>query len=225
MSPFKKKDTYKPVSLEPEVEQTGESPEAKGEAGRPPKGTTKQRHALSKFSVDSDVLDVWERRMLNPNGTSTPLIHITTPGMKLRWINCEQSGRFHRARNDQGWVPVEKDELKNPREIYGVTYTTEGYVCRGPRQQEMLMKMPASVWKEIEKRRAEINKKSYQTLKAQLASGGAQRVADRVSGEHGDAAGRIAADQAAEAAMNFRGNISFGEERVGSDEAIGGGFE
>lgn len=221
--PFKKKE-YEPVSLQPDApEQTTESPEAKGEAGRPPKGVTKERHQLSKFSTDSDVLDVWQRRLINPDGESMPTIRIKTPGMKLRWINTEQTARYSRATRFQGWVPVERDELVDEREIFGVTFTTEGYVCRGARQTGMLMKMPTSVWNAIQKKRAELNKASYQNLKAQMVSAGAQHIQEKMGNEFGDSVGRRAADQAAEGATHFKGNISFGEERIGSDEV--GGFE
>lgn len=175
--------------------------------GRPAKVN---RDTLQKFSTDGDLVDVWERRILNPNHQESTAIRIKTPGMRLRWINLTNRGRFQRARYEQGWVPVHKNELTDEREIWGVTYTAEGYVCRGEKQGEMLMKIPQAVYKQIQKRRAELNQQSYKKLRDNISGAGYQHFKDRDGGD--------AADVAVEAASKFVGNVKFGTEKASSDE-------
>lgn len=205
--------SYKPKFAEkPAPEQTEASPDLPPLVGRKKQGMSAQRSDLSKITTDDDILDIWERRMLNPQGSTTPLIRIKTPGMIIRWINLSSRGRYQRARYEQGWVPVEQTELVDEREIYGVSYTTEHYVCRGEKQQEMLMKMPKAVYQKIQARAAALNKKSYENLKSNLASAGAQHFGDRYNAQAGQ--------QAADAASKFKGNITFGTEQASADELL-----
>jgi hypothetical protein len=174
-----------------------------------PKGK-KTRAALQKLTADGDLVDVWERRILNPNHHETPAIRIKTPGMRLRWINLSNRGRFQRARYEQGWVPVHQNELMDEREIFGVTFTHEGYVCRGEKQGEMLMKIPQAVYAQIQKRRAELNTQSYKKLRENIGQAGAGAFKDKYGGDAGD--------QAAEVASKFVGSVKFGTERASTDE-------
>lgn len=161
---------------------------------------------------DAGLTDIWERRLLNPDGVSSVPIRVKTPGMRLRWINLSNHGRYQRARYEQGWVPVLRTELVDEREIHGVGYTAEGYVCRGERQGEMLMKIPEVIFKRIQKRRADLNKKSYDTLRDNMASAGSQHFTNKY--------GRTSGDQAAEAVGQFRGSVKFGTERVDSSDLV-----
>lgn len=190
-----------------EVDEEDVVIEAKPKAKAKPKN---QRQALQEFSTDGNLVDIWERRILNPNHHESIPIRIKTPGMKLRWINLSNKGRFQRARYEQGWVPVTKDELIDEREIFGVSYTNEQCVCRGEKQSEMLMKMPIAVYNKIQQRRAQLNTASYKKLRDNMGSAGYKHFKDKYGGSAGD--------QAEEAAANFVGSIKFGTERVSSDE-------
>ena len=170
----------------------------------------RQRTKLQQVATEGDLVDIWERRILNPTQTQTLPIRVSTPGMKIRWINLANRGRFQRARYEQGWVPVHKSELVDEREIYGVSYTTEGYVCRGEKQSEMLMKIPLAVFKQIQKSMADQNVASYKKLRQNMGAAGFQHF----KGKYGGSAG----DQAEEAASRFTGSVKFGTERVSSDE-------
>jgi len=172
-------------------------------------GSRKPRAAEQELVTDGSLTDIWERRLLNPDGVSSQPIRIKTPGMRIRWINLTNPGRYHRARFEQGWVPVLQNELVDEREIHGVSYTTEGYVCRGEKKGEMLMKLPEAIFKRIQKRRSDLNKKSYDTLRESMASAGSTHFSNKYGTKGGD--------QAAEAVGNFRGDIKFGSERVSSD--------
>lgn len=167
--------------------------------------------------TDGDLIDIWERRMLDPGRAAAPIVRIKRPGMHLRWINLTSRGRYQRARYDQGYVPVTKDLLSDEREIYGVSYTTEGYVCRGEKQGEMLMMIPEAIYKKIQQRRSELNKKSYGKLKDNLQQAGATHFGNKYGGSAGD--------QAADAAGGFKGSIAFGTERVTADGSTVGETE
>lgn len=211
-----KKGGYKPRFLEPPdpdvIDPNQHSPaEVESIVNGIEKGETARHRALSKLTTDGDLLDVWERRMLNPNEANSTLVQIKTKGMRLRWINLSLRGRYQRAKN-QGWVPVEKDELVDERQIYGVSYTTRGEVCRGERQQEMLMKMPEAVFKKIQQRKSELNKAAYKNIKENLASAGSAHFSDK----YNSTAGQMAAD----AAGRFVGEVRFGSERAESSELL-----
>lgn len=200
-----RKYTPKFAAAAEEVELDADPPK-KGFKPFPKKG----RISLQKFSTDGDLVDVWERRILNPNHQESVAIRIKTPGMRLRWINLASRGRFQRARYEQGWVPVHQSELMDEREIYGVTFTHEGYVCRGEKQGEMLMKLPQAVYAQIQKRRAELNTQSYKKLRDTMTQAGATAFKDKYGGNAGDVA--------ADAASKFVGDVKFGTERASSDE-------
>lgn len=170
----------------------------------------KDRSGLQKFSSDGDLVDIWERRLLNPDHAESIPIRVSTPGMRLRWINLANRGRYQRARYEQGWVPVHRDELVDEREIYGVSYTSEGYVCRGEKQSEMLMKIPQAVYRKIQERRSDLNTQSYKKLRDNLGSAGYTHFKEKYGGSAGD--------QAAEAASEFVGSIKFGTEKASTEE-------
>ena len=170
------------------------------------------REKLSKFTTDEKLLDIWERRLVSPDGISAPPIRIKTKGMRLRWINLTVRGRYTRARYEQGWQPVHQDELIDAREIHAIQFTSEGFVTRGERQSEMLMKIPEAIFRRIQQRRVELNIKSYKTLKENMASSGAEHFQNKYGPSAGSEAGDIIS--------NFKGNVSFGTERVSSDDLL-----
>jgi hypothetical protein len=173
-------------------------------------GRTKTQVELHKLSTDGDLVDIWERRLLNPDHREANPIRIKTPGMEIRWINLLNRGRFQRARYEQGWVPIHKAELVDEREISGVSFTVEGWVCRGERQSEMLMKMPKAVFRKIQERRAQLNTQSYKKLRQNMGSAGSEYIKNKYGGSSGD--------QAAEAASHFVGDVKFGTETASTDE-------
>lgn len=170
------------------------------------------RAVMNKLTTDGDLVDIWERRLVNPDHRDSVKVRISTPGMELRWINLKNPGRYHRARYEQGWVPVHKSELVDEREIADSSYTSEGHVCRGEKQAEMLMKMPTAIFRQIQERRAALNLESYKKLREQMGSAGF----DHFKGKYGGSAG----DQAAEVASQFRGQIKFGTEKVSETEVF-----
>lgn len=208
-APKKRGRKYTPKFTEPNVTAAPSEPEVAAEPLKKAKGK-RVRAELQKLSTDGDLVDIWERRMLNPNRAESVSIRITTPGMKIRWINLAQRGRYQRARYEQGWMPVHKTELADEREIYGVSFTSEGYVCRGEKQGEMLMKIPMAVYRKIQQRRGELNMASYKKLRQNLGSAGYQHFKEKYGGSAGD--------RAEEVAGKFQGEIKFGTEQSSTTE-------
>lgn len=169
-----------------------------------------KREELSKLTTEGDLVDIWESRINDPNHHESVPIRIKTPGMKVRWINLANRGRYYRARYEQGWVPVHRSELFDEREVFGVTYTSESYVCRGEKQSEMLMKIPQAVFDRIQRRKAELARESTKKLRDNLGKAGGAHFKEKYD--------PIAGEQAEEAASRFRGDISAGTERVTTDE-------
>lgn len=165
---------------------------------------------IDKVTPQGDLVDIWERRILNPHHQESIPIRIKTPGMRVRWINLANRNRYYRARFEQGWVPVHRTELVDDREVFGASYTADGSVCRGEKQSEMLMKIPEAVFQRIQDRKSDLARESYKKLREQMGAAGAAHFKDKLGGSAGD--------QAAEAAANFKGTISYGKETVTTDE-------
>lgn len=158
---------------------------------------------LAEYTSDGDLLDIWQRRMINPTLRETKPIRIKLPGMHLRWINLQNNGRYTRARYEEGWTPVRKVELVDEREIYGASYTTEGFVCRGEKQQEMLMRLPEAVWKQIRMRKYAEIEQSNRKIKDNMKQSGANYI-DNKYGSGGD-----------QVATALKGDIKFGAPAAG----------
>lgn len=171
----------------------------------------KEPEDLHAFTTDGDLVDIWERRMLNPNMKPANPIRLRTPGMHLRWINLSNNGRYQRARYEEGWVPVLRDELTDEKEIYGVSYTTEGWVCRGEKQAEMLMKIPEAVFKKIRDAKYKEVLKTRKQIKENMAQGASQHFGNKYNQNRGD--------EIADAMSNLKGEVTFGTERVEPDDA------
>ncbi len=164
----------------------------------------------AEIDTEGDLLDIWQRRILNPDQRQSTPIRINIPGMHLRWINLSNNGRFQRARYDEGYVPVKKKELVDEHEIYGASFTVEGYVCRGEKQTEMLMRIPAAVYKQIRQRRYDLIKHSNKNIKDQMQQQAAAHFGDRSNSSRGHAV--------ADTLDHFKGEVKFGTESVDPSE-------
>lgn len=128
-----------------------------------------------KKNVDPAKVNVWERRMVNPGRESTTPITLKQDGFTVRFVNTEVQGRFHRAVYDQGWEPVKVEELRDAPDMLGLTPATDGFVRRGERGQEVLMKIPTVVFKQIQRRKAQLEIESLRKTKKNLAEAAARQ--------------------------------------------------
>lgn len=164
------------------------------------------------FESKGQLLEIWQRRMVNPRALEDHGIRLKLPGQHLRWINLSTNGRYQRARYAEGWTPVRKVELVDEREIFGSSYTTEGYVCRGEKQSEMLMRIPEAVWKQIQSRKFAAIEKSNRQLKDSMKSAGAAHFGDKYNSNKGD--------EIADTLDHFKGDVKIGREQVEPDADI-----
>jgi hypothetical protein len=105
-------------------------------------------------------IDILERRAqgIGVHGTGAPVIELKEAGWSVRWFNAAvASDHIWRAKNQKGWENVRPDELKDPEQVGGFQMSPDGFVVRGERGQELLMKMPTDYRVQIEKRKAELN--------------------------------------------------------------------
>lgn len=149
-----------------------------------------QEEAAKVGQLTPEQLQVLDRRLVNPVTYGDSRITLSVPGQwTLRWVNTSIEGRFDRATGMQGWVPVRPDELANRRQITNYKVTPDGYVSRGERMSEVLMRMPTAHYDRIQLRKTEINKRSMRPGKvkdavnarlAQMGRGDLADVADRI---------------------------------------------
>jgi len=92
----------------------------------------------------------YKRRIENPDGEQSREIRLTDPSWKPRWMNgAIQVDRIWRAKRS-GWDHVLVTELADKEQVGGFVETPEGFVSRGDKSQEVLMKIPRFVWSQIE---------------------------------------------------------------------------
>jgi len=133
-------------------------------------------------SVDPSLIQVWDRRLLNPLQAGITSIEIKDDGYELRWINTAQQGRFYNATREQGWTKVHPDELVGTPKDLGLDDLGDGMVRRGIKGEEILMKMPKAVFSRIQRRKSEMVVKALKNTRQNLA----QSAANRFGGQAGE---------------------------------------
>jgi hypothetical protein len=127
---------------------------------------------------------VIDRRLANPFGSGTVPITLKTPGQwEIRVVYSKlRSGHLYNMTHHKGWVFVTPDEIDGTPEEYGLT-VKDGRLCRGDHGEEVLMKMPLSDFRRIQKAKDAANLKGI----GQKAM--AEYAAQRTAVEHGSEAG------------------------------------
>ncbi len=126
-------------------------------------------------------ISVLERRLQNPFGDGSPPIKLKDPGWVVHVINGNlRQGRYHDVVRNKGWVPVEPGEIDGAPEDFGFD-VKEGRVVRGPRGEEVLMKMPAEDYREIQMAKDAHNRRlTHPTqVKADISQAAAKELGDR----------------------------------------------
>lgn len=99
----------------------------------------------------------------------------------VRWTNTSQENRWSQIKS-KGYVPVLISELKDEQDVADlVKATSDKYVRRGDRGQEVLVKMPLEIYNEIkllQRARRRKDALSYKKLKADLAESAGQELGD-----------------------------------------------
>lgn len=153
------------------------------------------------------LVEVWERRFLNPNQRGSSEVKLKVPGMVCRWINTAIEGRYHRAVYDQGWQPVPVALLADPTSIPDLYKHPHGQVARGERGKEVLMMMPEKVFEKIRNRKAELNRAATTKMRSELA--------EAATGKFGPDAGEfLNSGTTRDGNIKAVGSIQFGSERI-----------
>jgi len=154
--------------------------------------------------VDWDALsvEVYERRLLGLLDAGSEAIALNVPGdWHLRWVNSDLAGRWAHVVHTLKYVPVKTSELADPRAMAGFVATPEGYVARGDRGREVLVRMPRAWFEKI--KRAEAEARTRRTQDGQKLR---DELSQAVAGRYGD--------EAAETVAGWKGTVQAGLERV-----------
>jgi len=100
---------------------------------------------------------VLERRLQNPFGEPSLPVTLKDDSYECRWFNSQvASDHIWRAKY-KGWENVRPDELADAEQLGAFQASPEGFVVRGEKGQEVLMKMPADWRAQIQKAKSEAN--------------------------------------------------------------------
>jgi hypothetical protein len=151
-------------------------------------------------------ISILERRAqgVNVHGSGSPIIELKDPGWSVRWFNAEiKADHIWAAKNQKGWESVRPEELKDPEQVGGFQTSPEGFVVRGERGRELLMKMPADYRVQIERQKAALNIRNMDPhrTKADVATAAGQQL--------GDQAGQFINDN-----VSLVGSIKTSRERI-----------
>jgi hypothetical protein len=146
--------------------------------------------------ADADVptFEVVERRIKYGDATalsgpSLELINQPEP-MALYWGNTGREGRHFQLTKRKGWVPVKMSELANRLDIGGeIVESPEGIVARGEKGREVLYKMPARLYRQLEQRKADDNIRRSRSA-ARLKQGTQEALARDAESDSLNASGR-----------------------------------
>lgn len=147
-------------------------------------------------------------RLKNPFGQESREIALTTPGTVARWFNASlYADRIWRAKN-QGWDPVTPDLLADKDQVGGFIVSADGFVCRGEKQQEVLMYMAREDRDAIQQKKTEINIRNMKMGRQR------EEVAQAASEQFGDQAGEFLSK------ARMVGTVTDNLERIHRDGAL-----
>lgn len=133
-------------------------------------------------------VSILDRRKLNPFGApSVPITLKTAGNWVVRIVNSTvRTGRLHDMIHNKGWVYVDASELDGHPDELGF-HAKDGRVVRGEHGEEVLMKIPADDYEEVQDAKTRANLRGL-GKKQTLAD-----AANHVGKEMGDQAGETVA--------------------------------
>jgi len=146
-----------------------------------------RRTAQSDQHVAPKGLTVFERRLANPLGKRSRGIPLADRlqhwTVRVFTQDPEHQDRHYEAVHELGYRPCTPDDFDVDVRALGLTVSPEGFVVRGAKGQDMIMRIPTKQYTAIQRAKANAN----------LASVGKQKLreelADVAAKAHGDAAG------------------------------------
>lgn len=102
-------------------------------------------------------ISVLERRLQNPFGQPSAEIRLKDPNLIPRWFNSGIfADKIWQAR-ENGWEGVRPEHLSDPEQVGHFKVSANGFVCRGEREQEVLMCMPRDAFHAIQQAKTKAN--------------------------------------------------------------------
>lgn len=162
------------------------------EAPLPVPSTTINTAPTATSATAKPVISVLEKRLSggNPFGVESVPIPLKEPGWVTYIANGGRSdGRLYEMKAVKGWIPVRINEVAVTPEEIGFKASTDGYLCRGEKGQEVVFKMREDDWKRL---RAAKTASNLKTLGSSARTKAA--IAEALASQHGDEAGQFAHD-------------------------------
>ena len=143
-------------------------------------GPKPKTHSLPRVSV-------LDRRLRNPFGAPSQPIGLLTEGdWEIRWVSSTmRAGRLYDMTRNKGWAFIAASELDGTPDEYGLKVVNDRLV-RGDHGEEVLMKMPRAMYRQIQQAKAEHNTKGLG--KQAMRESVAQTTAKELGSQAGDAA-------------------------------------
>lgn len=126
-------------------------------------------------------IEVLQRRLQSPFGTPASQVRFTEGGWEARWFNAAIAADHIWRAKEQGWQGVRPAELADPEQIGGFSESPDGFVVRGEKGQELLMKLPTDWRKQIQARKTEQNTRNMRpgVMKREVAEAAGKTLGDQ----------------------------------------------
>ncbi len=132
-------------------------------------------------------ISVLEKRLSggSPFGTESVQIPLREPGWTCYVANgLRTDTRLWEMVHVKGWIPVKTSDLACKAADFGFTVTSDGTLCRGPKGQEVVFKMPTADYQRLAAHKTAANNKaigSSQRTKAELVSAAEKQFGDEAA--------------------------------------------
>jgi hypothetical protein len=126
-------------------------------------------------------IEVLQRRLQSPFGAPAVSITLREPGWEPRWFNAAIAADHIWRAKENGWMPVKPAELADPDQIGGFTTSPDGFVVRGEKGQELLMRLPTDWRKQIQAKKTEQNTRNMRpgAMKREVAEAAGKKLGDQ----------------------------------------------
>jgi hypothetical protein len=126
-------------------------------------------------------VEVLQRRLSRPFGAPSTKVRMKEDGWDARWFNAAIAADHIWRAKEQGWQGVVPAELADPDQIGGFQVSPDGYVVRGDKGQELLMKLPSDWRKQIQKSKTDQNLKNMRpgVMKREVAEAAGRTLGDQ----------------------------------------------
>jgi hypothetical protein len=126
-------------------------------------------------------VSVIQRRLKNPFGAPASRIGLREAGWDARWFNGAIAADHIWRAKENGWQGVRPSELQDPEQIGGFQVSPDGFVVRGDKGQELLMRMPSDDRRQIQKMKTEVNTRNMRpgVMKRELADAAGKQLGDQ----------------------------------------------